>query len=699
MKINIATIKSDLLKLNEVDLNITLNQIKEQLINYNIEYRKGNSIITDKQFDYLEYIYKQYKPNDEYFTKIGYEVENDKRKQTLPIVMASMNKIHSVIEIKKWCKSKNITNDTFVVISPKLDGNSITEDLDTKDAWTRGDGIVGRYSKEHVNIIESSNPNRNKYLDLIRIDNKEANQKLYTYGEVIISNKKFKDYSNLLLERNEELPSHPRNTIAGFINNDKPPKELEIVDYIRYGIVFKNGFQIDKCKELDLCNRINKVPIPYVVKRISELTEELLYNLYQKWNIDYEIDGLIIEVDSYVLRNKIGRETSTNNPGYARAYKGDFEEIKQTTLLKHHEDITKDGNLSLVASIDSIDLDGATINNVTLNNASYVIDYGLYPNVTIGVKRSGGVIPKIVSVNGHNIPFKYQYETQKEYEIAKQKLVNIRRSETNFYEDITKTCPSCNSVLEWDSNKVHLKCNNDNCNVKQFYKVVSFFNILNVDEVGEPTIKLLFDNGYNSVKKILELDKLTLETFDRVGKKKAEIIYNNIHSKMKNVKLEKLQHASNLFERLGSKKLKLINNYLMNNPSKKLTVENLITIDGISDKLANNYINNIDKFHLFLQNINSNKQFINIYVDTPIKLESNLLGGLNVVFSGVRNKSIEQIIIDHGGKIGSGISKKTSHLVMKQVGTGSSKEVKATKLGIDIMTIAEFNAYINNKLN
>jgi len=698
MKILSPTLKEDL-KVNDFDfyeLEDFLNQIKSSLLNYNLEYRKGNSLITDKQFDYIEEVYRIWRPSDEYFDNIGYDVENDKRKQKLPFQMASMDKLHSMIEINKWVKNKGIPNDTWYVISAKLDGNSIAEDLDTKDAWTRGNGIIGRYSKTHINIIESSNSNRNNYHDLIKIDN-ENNTDIYTYGEVIISNNKFEKYKTLITEQSSDIPSHPRNTVAGFIRSDVAPQELEIADYIRYGIVFKNGVEIEKQQELKICNKINKIPIQYTVLQLKDISEDVLLNLYQQWGKDYEIDGLIIEVNDIATRNKLGRETSNNNPAYARAYKGNFNAVKNVMLLSHTYDMTKQGNLSIVGKIPTTILNGAEITNPTLNNASYVVKYGLYPNTEVGVIRSGGVIPKIISVNNHKIPFEYQFETKKEYEIVRDKLIKIRQAELNIHnKPILTTCPSCNSKLEWDENEVHQVCNNDLCPAQKFYKVVSFFNTLEVSEVGEPTIQLLFDNGYDTIKKILELDRNTLETFDRIGERKAEIIYNNIHSKMKDVVLEKLQHASNLFGRAGSKKLKLINDYISAKPTKIITIINLTTIKGISSKLAINYIDGIDKFNLFLADVNSNHTHITIKENKPKALTSNSCSNINVVFSGIRNKILQQTIIDNGGIIGSGISKKTSHLVMKVIGSGSSKEVKATKLGVNIMTINDFTQYIQS---
>jgi len=183
-----------------------------------------------------------------------------------------------------------------------------------------------------------------------------------------------------------------------------------------------------------------------------------------------------------------------------------------------------------------------------------------------------------------------------------------------------------------------------------------------------------------------------MESFDSFGERKAEIVYSNIHKKMKMVELSKLQHASSLFNKLGSKKLLIINQWLFDNNIAEPRLGQLVSIEGISETLASNYLDNINKFSTFVQTIENH---ISIQYPQKKVVIDGKMNDYNVVFTKVRDKSLEQYITDNGGKVGSGVSKKTTHLVVLVIGGGTSKEKKAIGLSIPIMTLPEFKQLIN----
>ena len=725
------------LKLDEINLQIEplLDNLKLKLEEFNIYYRIDEALIPDSDYDELEELYKHFRPNDEMFKRTGYQIDdNDPRKERLPIIMASMSKVKTIEAILKWTKTKNIPLDTLFVMTPKKDGLSFLSDEEHKLGWSKSDTETGRNATLHYRVI-----NKN-----------EEKNKFYAFGEAIIPKEKFNIYqANLineaiilinnslltiaqkdkllkLLDEKKigqfkklckkisfkciDIPSNPRNTASGFISKEIPKPETSIMDYIRYGIEMKDGTELSKVEQLEICNKINEVKISYETKRLDELTEDYLNDLFNKWSKVYELDGIIVEVNEVELRNKLGRKNdNTKNPEYARAYKGRFETVVQVEIEKIKRRTTKTGKISFVSTIPPTQLDGVSVENPTLVNASYVNNYKLFPGEIISIIRSGGVIPKVIAVNNHKIPFDYMFKdiitdkldkngkniiltSTEQLEQAKAELIEIRKKECNI--ELNYECPCCNTTLEWNKNKTDLFCMNDDCYDKNFEQVLSFFKTLEVAEVGSPTIKLFFENGFNTVKKILNVSQNIIETFDRVGERKAEIIYTNIHNKLKNVKLEKLQHASCKFDKLGSKQIKLINVFISENEGVELSPELMNEkIDGIGVELGKDYLEHIEEYKLFENDI---KEFIKFEETKELILESNKFETYNVVFTGIRAKDVEQYIIDNGGKIGSGVSKKTSHLVMKQKGSGSSKEKKAQKLNIPIYTLEEFKQIINN---
>jgi len=614
------------------------NILQSTINKYNLAYRQGESLVSDEEYDKLinEYIEKY--GNDDFINEIGFENIADSRMQELPIIMGSMNKIKTIEEYKKWLVSKNIPDDTLLVLTPKYDGLSLCTDEETKDAWTRGNGITGQYSPKHFELI-GINPHL---------------LSAYAFGEVIMKR-------NTFLEKYSEDFANPRNMVAGQLNHKTPSEILTDCDYIRYGIEIKDGTQINKLTQLDICNQLNAVEVPFETCNANELTVEKLTDLFAKWSKEYEIDGIIIDINDSELRTSLGRETSKPNPAYARAFKGNFEEVKETQANSITYEVSKFGKLAPVAQVNPVSCDGATVSNVTLYNAAYVKNMGITPGVKITVKRAGMVIPKIVEV--------------------------LNPGEV----ELPTVCPECNKPVVWTYNKkgeeVDLMCINPECPATKIKKLYSFFKIIDADNFSEGTINTVVEAGFDTISKILKMTISDFEKLERIGKKKATNIYNGIHSKLDNINIAKVQHASSLFVGLGSKKLALIDKYIIeNNKISKCTQSEIESIPGFSEKSARIYLDAIDLFTEWVQYLPINI----IRYKAPEEPIGNSFKDEIVVFTGYRNKDAEAFIISQGGKIGKKVNSKATMLVMKQTGSGTSKEKDALKLGIKILNKDEF---------
>lgn len=605
-----------------------IDELKNAIIEANESYRSGNSIISDAEYDQLIEDLKLINPNDELLSIIGHEVKNDDRKSKLPIKMASMNKIKKMDDINDWTRLKSISPSTIVVITPKYDGLSLCVDESNNSAFTRGDGVHGQKSDEHYKLIN------NKLISSEKVR--------FTYGEVIMSRSKFKDkYSNDF--------ANPRNLVAGLLNSKEANDSLVDCDYIKYGVEEKSNFQT-KSQILDYLNENQDVKVPYVTSRISDLTEDFLVNLFKEYSIDYEIDGLIIEVNDLNQQLVLGRETSSNNPVWARAFKHEsFEQSAETEIVGISWNISKQGYLKPTLHINPVSLDGVTVSNVTGNNARFVKDMGIGVGAKVLVKRSGMVIP-IISEVIEKVDFKMP------------EVDNIDWNEKGV-ELITLT--------ETDEQKLK--------------KNIAFFEILEADNVSEGVITQLWEAGYTTIKDILSLTKEDLEKIDRFGKRKATIVYNSIKKSVKDVELSKLQHATGMFKGLGSKKLALLEQF-----KTKPTVDDIMSIEGFAEISANSYVSSYDKFFDFIKDLP-----ITIIEKKEVVLESNDLEGKNFVFTGVRRKDLNELIESRGGKVGSSVSKKTTHLIVKSLGSGSSKENKAIEIGAEIMTVEQLEDLLN----
>jgi DNA ligase (NAD+) len=209
-------------------------------------------------------------------------------------------------------------------------------------------------------------------------------------------------------------------------------------------------------------------------------------------------------------------------------------------------------------------------------------------------------------------------------------------------------------------------------------QIIAFFEILEADNVGEGVITQLWDAGFQTIEAVLNANKKDLESIDRFGKRKATIVFDSIKKATTNVELSKLQHATGFFKGLGSKKLALLEF------DEKPTLEQVMSIEGFAEISAKSYLDSYDKFFTFVKGLP---------VTIAEKVEAVQVGddlvNTSFVFTGVRRADLEEVIESRGGKIGSSVSKTTTHLVMKVKGSGSSKETKAISLGVTILTIDE----------
>jgi len=202
---------------------------------------------------------------------------------------------------------------------------------------------------------------------------------------------------------------------------------------------------------------------------------------------------------------------------------------------------------------------------------------------------------------------------------------------------------------------------------------------LEADNVGEGVVKQLWDAGYKSVREVLSLTVSDLEKLDRFGKRKAQIVFDSIRKSVTGVQLSKLQHASGIFQGLGSKKLALLEGF-----SEKPSLDQIMAIEGFAEISAKIFVDNYDIFLTFVDGLP-----VTIAEKVEVAAVGDDLAGKQFVFTGVRRKDLEEIIASRGGIIGGSVSKNTTHLVMKAKGSGSSKETKALSLGVEILTVEE----------
>lgn len=630
-------------------------QNSQELVNrlriYNAAYRIGRPIISDAEYDALVEELKSIDPENLWLQQIEPAPVPTNRKRRLPIPMKSLNKVKSLDEIRTWAESAGLGDDDIIVVTPKFDGLSLLRDEATGMVYSRGGAAnEGQDCCVHYKAMRHYPTTSPRGAD-------------FTFGEFVFSKEMWEKYfaGRISPDTNEPYKS-PRNTAAGMINRDTPVLETVFVDFFRYG-VDENSLQLfDSYTDLyqSLCEHYKQPFLIWQIK-LSDLSDPLLIHIFNQFAHSYYIDGLVLYINNLDKWDKLGRHEGTGNPRYAIAYKNPaFTETFETTVKGIDWKISKAGAMKPVVQIEAVDTGDCTMENPTGYNARWILDNGIGPGAKIMVTRSGGVIPKILET------------------------VSLVPVQLPIY------CPNCGSQLVLQDKE--LVCTNlsaTGCDGVKLAKIIFFFKTVGVEDMGEEMFNKLFSNGYKDLKSILDITVADILKIDGFGDGTAEIIIREMNKIKQGIPLTTYIHASDCFKTIGKTKADKI-------------------IGEMSDENLKSFVNGAFVFEIRSNESVTEKYFRQGYepfiwlvkeLQIPIIMpevssgpSSDRYQEMNVCFSGVRDSELGAAITDGGGTIASGVSKKTTHLVVKDPDGSSSKITKARQLGIPILTIEAFKA-------
>jgi NAD-dependent DNA ligase len=604
----------------------------------NLYYNEGKDTgLSDYQYDLLKDIIKYRDPN--YVVPVGAKIREHDNRSKLPFWLGSMDKLkpEDKIEIANWITKNNAKE---YIVEDKLDGISclITIKNGNIKLYTRGDGIVGADISYLAPYFDS-------------IPKNIGNISLNIRGELImpidIFNKKYsKEYSN------------PRNMVAGRIGGKKIRDGIRDIKFIAYEIV-DDGMLDKPADQISKLKRLGFETVNYsLIKKIDILTlMEILVS--RKNNNIFEIDGLIIQANKNYERNVDG------NPKYAFAFKMRLSDnIKETKVIEVLWNISKWGQLKPRIEIEPVNLGGVKISYTTGFNGKYVYENNIGEGAIIKITRSGDVIPYIVEV--------------------------VKQADNPDMPDIP---------WKWNDTKVDI-ITEDFGEMMCIKLIHSFFEKLGIKHLGEKTIQKMYENGLDTIIKIISADKERIESVDGIASKGAERIYEGIQKGLVNLQVPNVLGASGIFGfGMGTKK---INRLFEEYPnilteykfiSREILTEKILKIEGFSDKTTKNIVKNIewaDKFIYVFSNF-ANFAEKNIINDS--------MKNIKVVFSGFRDKKLAEDVAARGGKVVSSISKNTTLLIVSNKNEQNTDKVKKAKeLNIGILSKEEFlKKYIDNK--
>jgi DNA ligase (NAD+) len=624
------------------------------------------------------------------------------------VPMLSLDKAYNAEDLADWDrKARELTGLDVVeyCIEPKFDGASISliyeNDLLVRGI-TRGDGVEGEEITTNIKQIRA--------IPLSAPFSKYGIQQIEIRGEVVMSQHAFQKYNDSLIEQGQAALANPRNAASGSLRMKDPrevaKRNLEAFLYHVSYYVTTDGFTlaIDGKDNDDLPAKLenniqqpnSQLPTPnsplashsgsldllwecgfrspkkekQVVQGIDEVIKHVHDFEELRDTLPYEIDGMVIKVNSLVLQDKMGM--TTHHPRWAIAFK--FKARQATTKLRDIEyQVGRTGAVTPVAKLDPVFLAGVTVGSISVHNEEYIREKDLRIGDTVLIERAGDVIPQIVK----SIP--------EGRDGSEQEIVFPRH------------CPVCNSELAKEEGEAVWRCINIECRAQVLERMIHFVSkdAMDIRSLGEANIHRFYEEGLlKDIPGIYELDMEAIGQLDKFGKKSVENLEAAIIT-------SKTQPLYRLIYGLGIRFVGETTAKTLANAVHDLfelqhkTEEELQELEDVGVKVAQS----VHRFFSNPQNIDMLKQLeakglqLKNVKRQAAGAENDTLQGQTFLFTGtlakLKRSDAEAMAEAHGGKIVSGVSSKLNYLVVGE--DAGSKLEKAKKINtIRVITEDEF---------
>ncbi|WCR53547.1 MAG: DNA ligase [Wolbachia endosymbiont of Ctenocephalides orientis wCori] len=662
-------------------------QMKEELIklqnqiNYHnvLYYQKDNPEITDAEYDELKHkvaeIEKQLPEVDKAQESVGAAPDERFSKVTHQEPMLSLENTYDEEGVERFLsKVKRFLNADLIEIlcELKIDGlsfSAIYEDGRFIKAATRGNGFVGENVTHNVATIKDFP----KILQNVR-------GRLEIRGEIYISNSDFLKFN----ETNEF--ANPRNAAAGSLRQlDSSVTASRPLKYFAYFLLGaedeSQGSVLSKLKALGFC--VNEHS--FLAKNLNEMLKfyDEAYNY--RYDLDYDIDGVVFKVNDFVLQNRLG---NTNRaPRSALAYKFPARCAK-TKLNRIFIQVGRTGVLTPVANLVPVNVGGVLVSRASLHNKDEIKRKDIREGDIVTIKRAGDVIPQVIEVDKDSR--------------------SVDSAEFLFPE----TCPECGSTVSQIEGEAAIRCSGEFiCKAQIIEKLKHFLSkdAFDIDGLGEKQIRFFYDLGLiRQIPDIFTLEKklneFNLQDQDRWGEKSITNLLDSIQNR-RTIALDRFIFSLGI-RFIGQGAAKMLANYytsydywyssmtrLKNN---KEVFSELEGIDGIGKKMS-------ESLKLFfseernIQGINDLAGHLKI-LSVKINSTNSTLSNKIVVFTGtsltMSRREAKVRAESLGAKVSSNLSTKTDYLIVgKKPGP---KYKKALELGVEILTEDQWNERIND---
>ncbi len=658
-----------------------IDKLTEDLHHHNYLYYVRNAPqISDQQFDFMM---KELEDLEERFPDLAHRNSPTKRvggdiTKEFPTVehrwpMLSLNNSYSRQEVIDWEDYvRRLTDeDLDYVCELKYDGVAIAvryRNGELEQGITRGDGSEGEDITPNVRTIRSIP---------LKLQGDDYPEFFEVRGEIFMPYSVFERLNQEREARGESTYANPRNITAGTLklqdSSIVAQRDLDCYLYAFYAD--RNPFSYHYDSLLKLREWGFKVPEPEddMIARCSDIDQVM--GFVDRWeekrsDLDLEVDGVVVKVNSYELHEELGR--TAKSPRWAIAYKFPTEQAK--TLLQRIEyQVGRTGRVTPVAKLEPVHLAGTTVKSATLHNADYIRELDIREGDTVFVEKGGEIIPKVIGVDK-----------------------DLRPSDSEITRFIEK-CPECGTeLIRREGEADHFCPNRYYCPPQRKGRIEHFIsrNALDIDGLGPETIDTLYDQDLVlDISDLYKLSKEDLLPLERIADKSADNLLKSIEGS-KEAPFESVLFGLGIPHVGETVAKKLARHFKDIDTLMEAERDELLEVEDIGGVIADSII------AFFAEE--KNQRIVRELKEAGLQMRvseeeeaesSDLLEGYTLVVSGVFHQrsrdEIKELIEKNGGKVSGSVSGNTDILVAGE-NMGPKKLEKARKLEVRIASEEEF---------
>lgn len=666
-----------------MDVQIELQRLRSELHEHNYRYYTLDApVISDYDFDQLLKKLEQLESeHPEFFdpnsptVRVGGEVTKNFETVSHRFPMLSLGNTYSKEELQEWIvRVQKLAPDASFVCELKYDGVAIGiryENGALTRAVTRGDGTQGDDITANVRTIKSIP------LQL----SPPFPQDFEIRGEIVLPHARFEALNRLREAQGLPLFANPRNCASGSLKlQDSADVAKRGLDAYLYYVLPEAVLAPNHSESIALAGKLGfKVPMPhdqFIAKctSISAIMSFVEYWDAARKELPFDIDGVVIKVDSYKAQKDLG--FTAKSPRWATAFKFKTERIA-TRLESVTYQVGRTGAITPVAHLKPIWLGGTTVRRASLHNEDQITALDLHYGDAVFVEKGGEIIPKVVGVDVD------QREEQA------QPVVFV------------SNCPECHSPLSrLEGEAQHYCLNESGCEPQISGRIDHFISrkAMDITGMGSETVALLVKRGL--VKTSADLYELTFDDLIQLDGFKEKSVLNILDG----VKTSKHQPFERVLFAMGIRHVgatvakKLVRHFKSIDALLAADKETLLAAEEIGEVIADQLIatfQNPERL-LELQRLRHHGLLFEAVVqeqavDSPISGKKIVVSG---VFESLSRNELKTLIETLGGINVSSISSKTDYVFAGE-GMGPAKLKKATNLGVPILNEDEVRSLLS----